>query len=86
MLGQLPGQDPSKAAAAKLQAEIKAQSTSRRFEQHCAQCNINPIEARRLAPPLVRKGQALRSIETKQRQRDALKAKKEQYERRFGNG
>ena len=86
MLGRLPGHDPAKAAAAKLQAQIKAKNAARKFDQYCAACNIDPLEARRVAPPLVRKGQALRSAEAKQRQRDALKAKKEAMERRFGNG
>ena len=86
MLGQLPGRDPAKAAAAKLQREIAAKNAARRYEAYCDNCGMDAFNARRLAPPLVRRGQALRSIEAKERRRDALKARKEAMERRFGGG
>ena len=84
MLGRLPGSDPARAAARKLQREIAAKSASRKYEAFCDHCNMDPREARRLAPPLVRRGQALRSIEAKERRRDAFKRRKSELERRFG--
>ena len=85
MIGfNLPGVDPAAAAARKLQKELEAKKAARAYEQHCAQCGMNPIEAHRLAPPLVKKGQALRRVEAKQRREAAFRAKKEQMARRFG--
>ena len=46
---------------------------------------MDPIEARFLAPPLVKKGQALRMIEERLRQKDLIKAKKEKLNQKYGD-
>ena len=82
---QLPGSSPAEAKARSLRRDIADKAAARRYEQHCAQCGISSFEAKWLAPPNVKHGQALRSAEERHRQRDILKAKKEKMANKFGN-
>ena len=81
---RFPGSDPARAVAAKIQAELKAKKAARAYEEYVKNSGMNRFDAQRLAPPLVKKGQTLRSIEAKQRVRNALQAKRERLARRFG--
>ena len=85
MFSYLPGSDPAAIKARKLQRDLQAKAASRAYDRHCAQCGMSAYEARRLAPKEVQRGMALRRIEAKQREREVIKARKEQMERRFGN-
>ena len=83
MIG-LPNQDPSRAAAAKLKHQMLAKKAARAYQIRCENCQMDPLEARRVAPPLVREGIALRNIEAKKRKREALQKRKAKMENRFG--
>ena len=81
----LPGaSNPAEAKARSIQRQLEAKRASRAYDQHCRSQGMNPREARLLAPPLVKKGQALRMVEERQRQRDLIKAKKEKLDNKFG--
>ena len=86
MFGRLPGSDPARAVAAKLRREIEAKSAARRYEQHCESCGLSPIEAKFLAPGLVKEGQSLRRVEEKRRSQQAFQARKEAMRQKFGGG
>jgi hypothetical protein len=83
--GILPGSDPAEAAGHKLRFDIAARRASRAYDAHCRSCGMNPLEARLLAPKLVQRGQALRQIELRTRQREAFRQKKQQLDRQFGS-
>ena len=84
MFNHLPGSDPAAAKAHKLQRDLANKAASRRYDQHCAECGMSAYEAKLFAPKNVQRGQTLRRIEAKQRQREMVKARKAQMERRFG--
>ena len=79
------GEAQAAVKARKLQRDLQAKAASRRYDQHCADCGMSAYEAKLFAPKNVQRGQTLRRIEAKQRQRDVIKARKEQMERRFRN-
>ena len=83
--GTLPGSSPAEAKARAIQRQLEAKRASRAYDKHCASCGMNPNEARFLAPPLVKRGKALRMAEERHRQRDLIKAKKEKLDRKFGD-
>ena len=83
--GILPGSNPAEAAARKLQRDIEARRASRAYDKHCRSCGMNPLEARLLAPAITKRGQALRRLDERKRQRDAIRKKKEQLDRQFGS-
>ena len=85
MFSYLPGSDPAAIKARKLQRDLQAKAASRAYDKHCVQCGMSQLEARRIAPEQVKRGKALRSIEAKRRQREVIKAHKEQMERHLGN-
>lgn len=81
--GTLPGSDPAAAKARKLQRDLEARAASRKYDAHCAQCGMDPLEARLLAPANVKRGAALRRIDERHRQQEAFHAKKEKLQRKF---
>ena len=82
--GTLPGSNPGEAKARAIQRQLEAKRASRKYDAHCASCGMNPIEARLLAPPLVKRGEALRRVDERHRQKELIKAKKEKIDRQFG--
>ena len=82
--GTLPGSNPGEAKARAIQRQLEAKRASREYDKHCSTCGISPLEARLLAPPLVKKGAALRGVDERHRQRDLIKAKKEKLDNKFG--
>ena len=72
------------AKAFKLQQDLKNKSASRKYEAYCQSCGMSVMEARLLEPPKARTGRLLRAAEESRRKMDAIKAKKEMLQNRFG--
>ena len=81
----LPGSNPAEAAARKLAHDIEARRASRAYDKFCRAQGMNPLAARLLAPAIAKRGQALRQIDERKRQRDNFRKKKEQLDRQFGS-
>ena len=78
--------NPAEAKARKLKKDIANKVASRKFDAYCATAGIDPIRAQLLAPENVKKGKALRNIEQRQRDREALQAEKERIQKKFQSG
>ena len=83
--GTLPGSSPGEAKARAIQRQLEAKRASRKYDAHVAAQGMSAREAQFLAPPLVKKGKALRMAEERHRQRDLIKTKKEKLDRKFGD-
>ena len=75
--------NPAEAKARQLRRELEARAASRKYDSYCASCGMNAIEARLLAPPLAKKGKALRMADERHRQKEAFHSKKEKIARKF---
>ena len=82
----LNGSNPAAAKARAIQRDLEARKAARDYDAHCRACGMSMAEANLLAPALVKKGQTLRAVEARQRRQQEIKAKREQMDRRFGQG
>ena len=80
----LPGaSNPAEAKARAIKRDIADKVASRKFDAYCASAGIDPIRAQFLIPANAKRGQSLRRIEQRQRDREALKAEKERIKKKF---